>query len=136
MSFRLVQQKNRSSGCGPACVAMVARVSYDQATRAIFNDDRTTELGTEYRHLRDGLKALGLRTSFAVRATTFEQASEPSIFAVKWREQSRKWHWVLYDPRTRRIFDPNRPRPIPLTPAVDRRYRPYSRMTVHPRPKR
>lgn len=133
MRFRLVQQKNRSSGCGPACVAMVARVSYDRARRAMFDDDRETSLWSEYPDLRRALKALGCRAaSRGVRSTSFEQASEPSIFACKWREKSDSRHWVLYDPRSRRIYDPARPRPIPLTPAVNRRYRPHSRMTVHP----
>ena len=42
-ALRVVQQKNRSSGCGPAVVATVAGVTYEEAIMAMWGRPLTLE---------------------------------------------------------------------------------------------
>lgn len=137
MSIRFIGQKNKSSGCGPACVAMIAGTTYDRALAAMFSDGRKTNFYTYYADLKRGLEALNASADpRAVRCASFESAASLSIFACKWRDGGY-WHWVLYDPTRRRLYDPNRDGPIEMTDktmsVMDRRYRPYSRLAVRPR---
>jgi hypothetical protein len=134
MSIRFVGQENRSSGCGPACVAMIAGTTYERALAVMFLDGRKTKPRSRYADLKHALAALNASTDpRAVRCASFGSADALSIFACKWEDGTGNWHWVVYDPTSRCLYDPNRDGPIPLTDAIDRRYRPYSRLAVRPR---
>ncbi len=138
MSIRFIGQKNKSSGCGPTCVAMIAGTTYDRALAVMFSDGRKTKLRTRYPDLKLALAALNASADpRAVRCASFESADSLSIFACKWEDGTGNWHWVVYDPASRRLYDPNRDGPMTLTDktvsVMNRRYRPYSRLAVRPR---
>jgi len=95
----LVQQANRSSGCGPACLAMVAHVEYADAVQAIFGDVRTRGLWTFWPDIRRGLRALGV--DFAPRVHRHRSWSGiTGLSIVKCGvNDDGTWHWVVYDAR-------------------------------------
>jgi hypothetical protein len=133
MSLRHVRQENESSGCGPACVAIIADVSYRRAREAMFGD-RIRALRSYYPDLREALLKLDAKAiAMPVRATRFDQADQVSIFGVKRTHDGKRWHWVVYDPFTARLYDPMLPKPLPFTESLNVRYRPFSRQAVQPR---
>lgn len=134
MHLRHVRQRNKSSGCGPACVAILAGVGFDQAVRAIWGRDQKTGLYTDYGQLRLALKKLGVRAARGLRSASFASAPGVYIYGCQRNKTKDYWHWVVYDGRTQRLYDPLKPRfSLANAEALDREYRPYSRMRVWPR---
>lgn len=90
------------SGCGIACVAVLARVSYRRAKavanrRGIFAEDE--RLWSETAYVRGLLRHFGIRTARDEQPfTTWDSLPNVALLAIKWHEvQGRPfWHWVVF----------------------------------------
>lgn len=135
MTMRLVRQKNRSSGCGPACVAMLAGVTYEQAIRSIWDGhDYKIDLYTGYSDLRKGLRGLGVRVADrATRSSSFTSAHGVYIYGCQRNKKGDTWHWVVFDGRRARLYDPLKGGYLGSMDALDQEYRPHSRLRVWPK---
>lgn len=111
IEIRHIRQSNRSSGCGPACVAMVAGVSEEAAIRAIFGSDRRTGLWTTWRQLKVGLAELGVEFApRAKRVSDWPRIPGLSIVGLGRANTTKHYvvHWVVFDPVTDCLLDPAR----------------------------
>lgn len=116
--YPLVPQDD-DTGCGIACVAMLAGVSYEQAKAATFPPSpRKRKFYTGGADLRRGLKAFGLTlepTARAQKFTAWSQLETTSIVAIEQvpRHKSR-WHWVVFvdDGVRRYVLDPSWPEAV------------------------
>ena len=118
--MRRIKQED-ATGCGIACAAMIAGVSYARArTRAV-------ELGlvdcapphyTSSRQLRQLVGSFGATASRGRRLTHWTSLSELSIVGINYNEKSDTWHWVVYVPSTHGgyVLDPR------AAVKADRRY--------------
>jgi hypothetical protein len=108
---RIVQQHDNS--CGQSCVAMLARVTYNDVI------DFMGRNYTETRDIRNGLREFGLKS--ARRLTQFrgnkhihdykELKHDAMLKLVNPRtHRSGSFHWVVWDARRRKILDPQHPR--------------------------
>jgi hypothetical protein len=65
-----------------------------------------------------------------VRAVRFELIDRLSIVACR-KRQNCSWHFVVWEPRTRRVFDPMKTEPVALpVSSLNHRYRPFSRLSI------
>lgn len=108
-TFRIIRQKGvflmrrikqlDSTGCGIACVAMIAGRTYSQVRKiAVEMGYQRSDL-TLYTHakqLRALLDHFGVRTERARMARHWESLSATGIAAVNRRESDGRWHWVVY----------------------------------------
>jgi len=98
--MRLVRQKE--NGCGPACVAMLAGVTLEEAERAVGKTRKTPT-----RDVAAGLTKLRLRPGpKLVRLRPGEVPPEDVVVKIRWH-QSKVTHWVVHE-RNGRVFDPCR----------------------------
>jgi hypothetical protein len=116
-NIRHLRQTNRTSGCGPACVAMVADVAEQEAIQAMFGDFRSTNLWSRWTHLQRALRGLGVRIgSRPYRTLTWAEVPSLSIVGIGKRSRpDRIAHWVVYDPASGTLYDPLRPAPISIS---------------------
>ena len=90
------------TGCGIASMAVLAGVTYAQATRVanrlgIFADD--PKLWSETNHVRRLLKEHGFRSARTeVPFTSWEALPDLALLAIKWHEERGRafWHWVVF----------------------------------------
>ena len=104
------------TGCGIASMAVLAGVTYAQATRVanrlgIFADD--PKLWSETNHVRRLLKEHGFRsTRTEVPFTSWEALPDLALLAIKWHEEGDRafWHWVVFwrGPRGPVVLDSKR----------------------------
>ena len=113
--FPLVVQDD-DTGCGIACVAMIAGVSYEDAKAAVFSKSfRKKVFYTSGPDLRRGLERFGLTLRPAARARRFEswrRLESTSIVAVEQTPRNKAhWHWVVFvnDGTRRYVLDPSWP---------------------------
>lgn len=135
---RFVRQENRSSGCGPACIAMVAgarlprstKAAYAKAVELIFRDGRTSKLRTQWHHLRAALTELDISYADRIhRHRSWEGIDTLSIVKCgKTGKDGENWHWVIYDGRTGLIYDPLKEGPVLPT---KRMRTPRSHLPIH-----
>lgn len=105
-ALRLVKQENRNSGCGPACLAMVSGVSYEEAVEALFGTAKKRGLRTRYPQIRAGLRKLKVPHAKGPRLHR-NWAAITGISIVKCGvNDDNEWHWVVYDGRTGDLYDP------------------------------
>ena len=105
--MRRVQQIH-VGGCGIACVAMAARVSYKEALRYIRHDRNGC---TKTIDVRAALRRLGIRThSKRLRLLGRRHYTELPFSAILKipHAKGRHWHWVIWDHRRRKLIDPDR----------------------------
>lgn len=130
--LRHVIQVNLTSGCGPACVAIVARTSYSEAVKAMFGDRAVCR--SKYPKLKIALTQLKVRhASRAKRVTTWTKIDSTSIVACGKRRNKHgevEWHWVVYEPSSDIVYDPLKARPVARR-AIRRR--PFSYLAVGPK---
>lgn len=133
-----MMQSNRSSGCGPACLAIVSGRSEDEAIKAIFGDGRSKELRTYWPDLNRGLMGLGVSVNGrARRAGSWKSIKSTAIVAcgrIKGATRSKdKWHWVVFQPNESGgpglIYDPLRSDPYE---PDGRTRKPFSYLPVTP----
>lgn len=130
---RHVVQSNRTSGCGPAVIATAAGVSEAEAIRALFGQDQTHSLWTDWGDLRRALGMLGIELTARVRRVqTWSAVRDLAIVGVGKAGQARgsAVHWVIYDPAAELIYDPGKAEPVA---ASDTRRPPLSYLSI-PRP--
>ena len=104
-SLRRVLQRH-DHGCGIACIAMLAQVSYDEARAAIFGD--TPCESTSLDDLRWALRYFGFRLPW--RMTPFWEVchtglKQDALLALD-PAPNGMWHWAVWDAEKRRILDP------------------------------
>jgi ABC-type bacteriocin/lantibiotic exporter with double-glycine peptidase domain len=106
-----VVQKNKNTGCGPACVAMLARVTYEEARLAMFPDGRTIRLSSDYTLVRRAFKRLGVQSEAKVqRANVWGNITHLAIVTC---QGAHPWlHWVVYDPVRQIVYDPSHEKPM------------------------
>lgn len=123
-------QSNKSSGCGPACVAMIADVSEREAIHLIFGRDQAVGLWTTRADLKAALKALGFEVSVrAKRVADWRRIPALAIVGLGQPTTGRSpvAHWVVYDPANDLVYDPIRTGPLP---SAQMRRRPISYLSV------
>ncbi|MFT4252555.1 MAG: cysteine peptidase family C39 domain-containing protein [Caulobacter sp.] len=134
--LRHVRQTNRSSGCGPACLAMVANTTESAAIEVLFEASQTRSLHTWWPDLKRGLKALKVRASGrAKRVAVWSRIETPAIVACGRnldREGEANWHWVVFMPDANGglVYDPLREGPVPTSRI---RRKPFSYLEVTPK---
>lgn len=105
MGLRRIIQQDRN-GCGLACVAMLAGISYRQACaiaeqRGWYADIRKNGMPTH--RLRKLLRDSGVRTNPAVRTSRWERFSDLAIVCTN-------SHWAVFQRNkagVERVFDSN-----------------------------
>ena len=110
---RVIQKHD--DGCGIACLAMLAGVSYGEACDTIFGDSQGDSTSLE--DLRWALKYYGLSTP--ERMTPFWEADytqlrQHALLALD-PAPNGQWHWAVWDALRKRIVDPlKRPSKHPI----------------------
>ena len=108
-AMRLIWQQD-PSGCGVACVAMVAGISYTQAKRVLFPDitGGQKNFALNAYQLRDGLRSLGFQVGnkFVRVPKDIRELKFAAVLKANDQENGL-WHAVVWDPRRLLILDPN-----------------------------
>ena len=127
-TISLVRQEH-CSGCGPACVAMIAGTNYSAALEAMWPGKRRG-FGSSYDDVRRALLAFGVCSAHGGRVcTSFTRVHELSIVRCRYSERTGMSHWVVFDPDTGTLFDPLKSSPVRTDATkLDRRLRPFSRL--------
>jgi hypothetical protein len=108
---------------------MVARCSYAQAVRAMFPDGRRNSYYSFWSDIRRALDVLGVRYGErARRCATWERIPETAIVGCGGLP-GIFWHWVVYDPARRTVYDPLRFAPVSSSRI---RRKPFSYLAVQP----
>jgi len=93
------------TGCGLACIAMVAGINYEKVRAIAVNElewDGSGDFYTGTRDLRDLGRYFGIEVGKRRRSfKSFNALPETAILAINYKEQTDTWHWCLY----RRIKD-------------------------------
>jgi ABC-type bacteriocin/lantibiotic exporter with double-glycine peptidase domain len=95
-------------GCGVACVAMVARISRNDAKRKMADQLKT---GTTARQLREALRSFGVQLDKPrpIREKNYYEFDFDAVLhGFVEEEHPREWHWVVWDSKRRRTLDPYR----------------------------
>lgn len=117
-AFRLVMQED-DTGCGVACVAMLAGVSYAEAKRIVFGDRPRKQVffmnSEDMRRALDGV-GVGLGPMKHVRVGAKFKPDGDALVLVNVDPASTladdNNHWILYRHGERRFYDPLKARPI------------------------
>jgi hypothetical protein len=128
--LRLKHQRQKlSSNCGPACVAILARINQDRACRAMFGKAPRQDYSSDWADIRRALTRLDLRFGQRVnRVSTWQKV--PAISIVACRGWTKGSHLVVCSPAEGLIYDPRRNQPAPFSRT---RRRPISYLAVTPR---
>lgn len=94
--------QEESSGCGLACVAMLAGRSYQDVKikanqMGIFAEDE--KLWSETIYVRELLKEYGIKVSAQERKfTSWEALPALALISIKYRIENNRplWHWVVF----------------------------------------
>lgn len=128
MSLKRVIQKD-ATGCGLACVAMVAGVSYTQAKKAAIKS-RTVEARQPY-YTSSGqvariLAELGGGAEKGRRLSHWSSLTSLCIVGIGYKEAEGYWHWVVFvpDPTGGYVLDPRKS-------VTTNRRKDFSRMVPH-----
>jgi ABC-type bacteriocin/lantibiotic exporter with double-glycine peptidase domain len=116
IALRLVQQLDYT-GCGIACVAMVAGVTYEQAKVAVKSRPNRAGNSTYYADLKWALDRFGVAYEMngrrGFRFPGWEEMPRRAILAVECEPPwPGNWHWVVYDTSRNGavVLDPSRNR--------------------------
>jgi hypothetical protein len=109
-----VLQENEE-GCGVACVAMIAGVSYWDARVAIFGKKQRYLHTTFTSDLVKGLRKLGFRSGGKLtrlgqksKISDYRDIPQNAILKVN-RRKNGSWHWIVWDAAARCTRDPLKP---------------------------
>lgn len=132
-----IRQENRSSGCGPACVAMLASQRrgrrsakpYNHAVEIIFGAAKSRGLHIYWPTLRRALRRLNIpQATSVIRCFDWGEIECLALVKCRVRNGGKDWHWVVFDGRKDRIlYDPLKARPGPIPPRYSR---PFSYLEV------
>lgn len=109
--YPLVRQDDET-GCGVACIAMLAGEDYEDVKKELFASSRKRVFYTNYKDLRRGLERYGLslEDGRARRFKSFDDIDSNAILAIEQSPPSKShWHWVVFvrDGRRRYLLDPS-----------------------------
>ena len=106
----LVKQRTRTD-CGVACLAMLCKVSYEEAHRAIPWRPSTTIWGTCTKQLREAAIKLGYAfigtekfRLIPLGKRSWTEIPHNSLVKVPNPAEPGQWHWVVW--RKGKIYDP------------------------------
>lgn len=95
----LVRQTD-ANGCGFACYAMVAGVSYAKAKAFVRRVRPKSTDVTSYLDLHTAMAASGLASTLAKPKTPFtswKKLPDRAIVAINRGDGKQGWHWVVFD---------------------------------------
>lgn len=96
-----------ADGCGVACVAMIAGVSYQGALRTMYGEKPVIKTLTS--DLRRGLRSLGVEcASELIRSSKqrhYRNLRQDAILKTRTRAD-RDWHWIVWDSKRQILLDP------------------------------
>ncbi len=99
MAIRRIVQKDRT-GCGLACIAMLAECEYSQVKKAyleLFERASNDEYYTRAPDLRKLGQAFSLDIGGRRRKfKNFQDLPKLAILAINYREDEGTWHWVVF----------------------------------------
>jgi hypothetical protein len=120
-----VAQENRSSGCGVACIAMLARTTYEHTRNTIFPEQENDLYIGDWPDMRTYLRKMGVsHAPKALRAPIWENFN---CFAIVWcmsdaeergspvGHRGKVGHYVVYDPQKKWIYDLLKERAVPCS---------------------
>ena len=106
--MKLVNQED-TTGCGIACLAMVAGSSYARAKQAIFKSRKPQKWYTFWPQLRRGMDQLGvIYEDRALRTSKLNKIKKRAIVGVGGGPRTPDSHWVVYDPQSGLVYDPSK----------------------------
>ena len=89
-----------STGCGIACIAMLANLDYEEVKGYAVNRMGLGKGGDFYadtRHLRELGHMCNLEVGKKKRPfKSFEALPNTAILAINYNAEDNKWHWVVY----------------------------------------
>lgn len=103
-----------STGCGLACVAMLAGRSYEQVKRNSIRLGILEESGPFYtvaKNLRELLRSYNISCDSGGKIRKWESLPDKAILAINHQEKSNSWHWVVFVRESKEefyILDPRR----------------------------
>lgn len=97
--LRHIHQQD-GAGCGLACAAMLAGVSYAQMKRSFRRlRPKAKSFLTEVKDLNLLLRSHGLWLAPARYTKRINRIRSRALIAIRWNEARAVWHWVVSDPR-------------------------------------
>jgi len=113
---RIIQKDD--CGCGAACIAMLAGITYNQAAKSLYGEEEVDYTKTS--EIRITLQTYGLtlakkrvpflrgKTATGLHRAIQESKIELSFNAIVSTRPRRdgNWHWVVWDSKRQRILDP------------------------------
>lgn len=109
MRIKRVQQKHKT-GCGPACIAMVCGLTYNQAVKLTHpNRKPKTKLFTSTKRLCKVLEKKNINYKILLKRTNLSKIKKTCILAVRHPNDDssffpKGWHWIVLSKS--RILDP------------------------------
>jgi hypothetical protein len=96
-------------GCGPACVAMIAGISYEEACRSVYAG--RTPRGTSNTDLRKALATYGIKLGprISLEGKRLRELQKNGIMRVSVEDVSthKRWpHWIVWDAKAQAMLDP------------------------------
>ena len=94
---RLIQRD--TTGCGLACVAMIAGKKYAEVKRKAIElglVDSNGPFRTSCGELRMLVKAIGGEALIGRKATYWASLPDLAIAGINYREKKNEWHWVVF----------------------------------------
>lgn len=114
--IKLIRQKHRL-GCGIACLAMIAGISYDESLALLHPNREKGEVTSVYTdRLVDVIRDLGYHCSIYWGNFPLDLFKSRTIIGVtypKTKSNHAESHVVIWDPIENRIYDPYRSRALP-----------------------
>ncbi len=108
--MKLVKQLD-PKGCGVACVAMVAGISYEEAKRVLFPNHQRHKrsFASDTPDLRRALRSLGFQVADrCIRISKTSQLNQTALLKVN-RQPEGPFHWTVWDHQNQSILDPANP---------------------------
>lgn len=109
---RVIQQD--STGCGIACIAMVAGISYSEAKRITLNNrilkKSVKNFYTTTKDLVNILNSIGIESSKGRKVRYWSSINTISIVGINYLETTNTWHWVVFIPNEDNgyVLDPSK----------------------------
>ena len=113
MKIKRVIQED-STGCGIACIAMVAGISYAEAKQITLNNEilkkSVKNFYTTTKDLVNVLNSIGIESSKGRKVRYWSSINTISIVGINFLETTDTWHWVLFIPNkdTGYVLDPSK----------------------------
>jgi ABC-type bacteriocin/lantibiotic exporter with double-glycine peptidase domain len=104
---RVIQE--HEVGCGVACLAMLAGITFQEAAVVMFPNGRIRPARTS--DIKRAAKTLGIDAGARRRSLgkrDYRDLREDALLSVKFRN-TRWWHWVVWDSRNKQLLDPRDP---------------------------